>query len=53
MRLSTVFISSAFVLASMSAALPVERGDMLVARFADSEGFPTEVEARDYDEELS
>ncbi|KIL64695.1 hypothetical protein M378DRAFT_11266 [Amanita muscaria Koide BX008] len=51
MRLSTVFISAAFVLASMSAALPVERGDMLVARFADPD-FPTEVEARAYDEEL-
>ncbi|KIL64693.1 hypothetical protein M378DRAFT_162816 [Amanita muscaria Koide BX008] len=50
MRLSTVFISSAFVLAGMSAALPVERENMLVARFADSD-FLAEVEARAYDEE--
>lgn len=42
--------SSAFVLASMSAALPVERKDMLLARFADSD-FSTEVEAQAYDEE--
>ncbi|KIL63286.1 hypothetical protein M378DRAFT_164572 [Amanita muscaria Koide BX008] len=50
MRFSTVFVSSAFVLAGMSAALPVGREDMLVARFADSD-FLDEVAARAYDEE--
>ncbi|KAM6500056.1 hypothetical protein JOM56_003070 [Amanita muscaria] len=49
MRFSAVFISSAFVLASMSVALPIEREDMLVARFSDSD-FLAEVEARAYDE---
>ncbi|KIL64698.1 hypothetical protein M378DRAFT_571490 [Amanita muscaria Koide BX008] len=50
MRLSTVFISSTFVLAGTSAAFPVEAEDMLVARFADPD-FLSEVEARAYDEE--
>ncbi|KAM6490627.1 hypothetical protein JOM56_013970 [Amanita muscaria] len=50
MRLSTVIISSAFVLAGMSAAFSTERENMLVAR-ADSD-FLAEVEARAYDEEL-
>ncbi|KAM6493744.1 SCIII25 protein [Amanita muscaria] len=36
MRFS-IFVSSTFVLAGMSAALPVGRADMLVARFADSD----------------
>ncbi|KAM6492074.1 hypothetical protein JOM56_011798, partial [Amanita muscaria] len=50
MRLSTVFVSSAFVLAGMSAAFSKERENMLVARFADFDFFG-EVEARAYDEE--
>nr|CAA09012.1 SCIII25 protein [Amanita muscaria] len=50
MRFSTVFVSSAFVFAGMTAALPVGREDMLVARFADSD-ILDEVEARAYDEE--
>ncbi|KIL70504.1 hypothetical protein M378DRAFT_156659 [Amanita muscaria Koide BX008] len=50
MRFPTVFISTAFVLAAMSAAFAVERENMLVARFADPD-FLAEVEARTYDEE--
>ncbi|KAM6504456.1 hypothetical protein JOM56_001399 [Amanita muscaria] len=48
MRLSTVFVSTAFVLAGMSAALPGESENIL-ARFADD--FLAEVDARAYDEE--
>ncbi|KAM6500970.1 hypothetical protein JOM56_003984 [Amanita muscaria] len=50
MHLSTLFVSTAFVLAGMSAALPIQRENMLVARFADSD-FLGDIEARGYHEE--
>lgn len=49
MRLSTLFASTAFVLAGLSTALPVDRENMLAARYAD---FLADVKARAYDEEL-
>ncbi|KIL68493.1 hypothetical protein M378DRAFT_158291 [Amanita muscaria Koide BX008] len=50
MHLSTLFVSTAFVLAGMSAALPIRREKMLVTRFADSD-FLGDIEARGYHEE--
>ncbi|KIL68494.1 hypothetical protein M378DRAFT_8561 [Amanita muscaria Koide BX008] len=50
MRLSTLFASTAFVLAGLSTALPVDRENMLAARYAAD--FLADVKARAYDEEL-
>ncbi|KAM6492295.1 hypothetical protein JOM56_012019 [Amanita muscaria] len=50
MRLSTVLVSSALMFAGVTTTLAVERENMLVARFADSD-FLAPVEARAYDKE--
>ncbi|KIL61420.1 hypothetical protein M378DRAFT_26070 [Amanita muscaria Koide BX008] len=50
MRLSTVLVSSTLMFAGVTTTLAVERENMLVARFADSD-FLAPVEARAYDKE--
>ncbi|KAM6500969.1 hypothetical protein JOM56_003983 [Amanita muscaria] len=50
MRLSTFFASTAFVLAGLSIALPIDRENMLAARYAAD--FLADVKVRAYDEEL-